>query len=397
MAFYILLKINAGCGLVSAKIGKPLCFAEGTVRALWHSLRMDSPDLNTRNLTEIARYEYDAWGNANVQMFNSSDSRVQAQINNVHIGSINPIRWKSQYFDEESQFYYINGRYYNPVIKQYLSPLPPEIMLGRTSAIYGLNPYLLCLTNPVNMVYNGHTIETAMPFAFDTPIMTRWERFWGNVGRFFGRAFSWWDDLPNLAKWLIGAVLLAGMIVAAAVTGGMSLKLKAKASAVVAKTAAITKVASVTKGMALGAGLSGGFGSLFGGIQGGRDGAASGFAMGAISGAITGGLGGAGLSPLRLGVASAGVTGTLGLATRGPIALTDLTFYLGMVASFGGGAFGGWLGGKLGKGVKGALIGLGIDIAITSAEEGLSFIPSGTQNTGNNIHLFLMYRRLGLV
>lgn len=33
-----------------------------------------------------------------------------------HIGNINPIRWKSQYYDNESKLYFVNGRYYSPLM-----------------------------------------------------------------------------------------------------------------------------------------------------------------------------------------------------------------------------------------------------------------------------------------
>ena len=42
------------------------------------------------------------------------------------MGTLNPIRWKSQYYDAESRMYYIGGRYYDPDIKRYVSPGEPE-------------------------------------------------------------------------------------------------------------------------------------------------------------------------------------------------------------------------------------------------------------------------------
>ena len=40
------------------------------------------------------------------------------------IGNLNPIRWKSLYYDVESGLYYIDGRYYSPETRQFLSSLP---------------------------------------------------------------------------------------------------------------------------------------------------------------------------------------------------------------------------------------------------------------------------------
>ena len=58
---------------------------------------------------EVAHYEYDAWGNCT----------ITKDINGI--GSLNPFRWKSHYFDSESGLYYMGGRYYSPVMKSFIS------------------------------------------------------------------------------------------------------------------------------------------------------------------------------------------------------------------------------------------------------------------------------------
>ena len=57
---------------------------------------------------EVAAYEYDAWGSCKV--VKDTDG----------IGTLNPIRWKSQYYDSDSGFYYINNRFYSATTKQFL-------------------------------------------------------------------------------------------------------------------------------------------------------------------------------------------------------------------------------------------------------------------------------------
>ena len=56
------------------------------------------------------------------QMHNRKDT----QFCSAKIGEINPIRWKSQYFDAESGFYYIDGRYYSPETKRYVDAGAPK-------------------------------------------------------------------------------------------------------------------------------------------------------------------------------------------------------------------------------------------------------------------------------
>ena len=94
------------------------------------------------------------------------------------MGTLNPIRWKSQYYDAESRMYYIGGRYYDPDIKRYVSPGEPEEAMANAGTVYGINPYLLCLTNPVNMVYNGYTIETDGELSYEPDELSEWKYFW---------------------------------------------------------------------------------------------------------------------------------------------------------------------------------------------------------------------------
>ena len=79
---------------------------------------------------EVAKYHYDAWGNCT----------IEREVDGL--GTLNPIRWKSQYYDAESGMYYIGGRYYDPDIKRYISAVNPEEMQSRAGTVYGINPYL---------------------------------------------------------------------------------------------------------------------------------------------------------------------------------------------------------------------------------------------------------------
>ena len=115
---------------------------------------------------EVAAYEYDAWGNCNVV----KDTRG--------IGTLNPIRWKSQYYDSDSGFYYINNRFYSATTKQFLDGGSPETALANATTIYGLNPHNSTLTNPLSEAYNEYTIETATELAFDPPELTKWQSYW---------------------------------------------------------------------------------------------------------------------------------------------------------------------------------------------------------------------------
>lgn len=73
---------------------------------------------------------------------------------------------------------YIAGRYYSPVIKQFLSPVNPETVLADALTAYGLNLYSLCLTNPVNLAYNEYTIEPGVELTYTPPALSAWDLFW---------------------------------------------------------------------------------------------------------------------------------------------------------------------------------------------------------------------------
>ena len=50
--------------------------------------------------------------------------------------------------------------------------------MANAGTVYGINPYLLCLTNPVNMVYNGYTIETDGELSYEPDELSEWKYFW---------------------------------------------------------------------------------------------------------------------------------------------------------------------------------------------------------------------------
>ena len=51
-------------------------------------------------------------------------------------------------------------------------------MQSRAGTVYGINPYLLTLTNPVNMVYNEYTIEPDGELSYDPDELDNFNYFW---------------------------------------------------------------------------------------------------------------------------------------------------------------------------------------------------------------------------
>ena len=90
----------------------------------------------------VVKYKYDAWGNCHV--LNADGSEIT---DSNHIGILNPFRYRSYYYDTETNLYFLKTRYYNPEIGRFmtiddLSYLDPD-------SINGLNLYAYCGNNPI--------------------------------------------------------------------------------------------------------------------------------------------------------------------------------------------------------------------------------------------------------
>lgn len=122
---------------------------------------------------EVARYEYDAWGKCTVY-----GSNGEININPNFIGNVNPIRWKSQYYDAESGLYYIGGRYYSPELRGYLCGESPEKILEQIGQPYCINAYRLTVTNPIDIAFEGHNITANAELSYDPEELSGWDFFW---------------------------------------------------------------------------------------------------------------------------------------------------------------------------------------------------------------------------
>ena len=99
---------------------------------------------------EVTRYIYDAFGNIEVYGIDNSGN-LYINNNSSFIGNINPIRYKSYYYDIESNLYYLNTRYYEASIGRFISPDSVEYL--DESIINGLNLYCYCNNEPINRFY----------------------------------------------------------------------------------------------------------------------------------------------------------------------------------------------------------------------------------------------------
>jgi len=89
------------------------------------------------NGVKKAGYTYDAYGNCTI-----------SNVGDFELANNNPIRYRGYYYDSETNWYYLNARYYSPEWRRFISPddtayLDPE-------SVNGLNLYCYCNNDPVN-------------------------------------------------------------------------------------------------------------------------------------------------------------------------------------------------------------------------------------------------------
>ena len=80
----------------------------------------------------VATYEYDAWGN-----IASSSGRL---------AEINPLRYRGYYYDNETGFYYLQSRYYDPANRRFINA---DGLISFDCGFSGLNMYSYCGNCPV--------------------------------------------------------------------------------------------------------------------------------------------------------------------------------------------------------------------------------------------------------
>ena len=223
------------------------------------NLQGDVTEIYTSAGLKVASYAYDAWGKV-------------LSVNNYtadNIGVLNPIRYRSYYYDVETGLYYLNSRYYDPEVGRFINADTTDVLENAKYDINGLNLYAYCDNNPV-------------------------------AGRDDEGDMSFWKKLAIAAAVVVTVAVVAAVL--APLSGGTSLCAAATVLAGAAKGAAIGAVTGALTGAATGAvqgavegykdtgTLDGtlrgmGKGALKGAVEGAKDGLISGMVSGAFAGA----------------------------------------------------------------------------------------------------------------
>ena len=91
----------------------------------------------------VATYEYDAWGN-----ILSSSGRL---------AEINPLRYRGYYYDNETGFYYLQSRYYDPANRRFMNA---DSYQSTGQGFVGTNMFAYCNNNtPIYSDPTGHALK----------------------------------------------------------------------------------------------------------------------------------------------------------------------------------------------------------------------------------------------
>ena len=119
--------------------------AQGDITGLYH--REDS--------TLAGAYTYDAWG-----QILSIDPADGANREDEEILEKNPFRYRGYYYDEESGYYFLQSRYYDPEVRRFLNA---DTLVAETGNGIGYNLFAYSSNQPVNYKdESGHVLDTVL-------------------------------------------------------------------------------------------------------------------------------------------------------------------------------------------------------------------------------------------
>ena len=92
------------------------------------------------------KYTYDPWGKV-LTVTNGSGTAITSA---THIANVNPIRYRSYYYDTETGLYYLQSRYYDPEVGRFINADAAEFTAMAAVAVNDTNLFAYCGNDPVN-------------------------------------------------------------------------------------------------------------------------------------------------------------------------------------------------------------------------------------------------------
>ncbi len=106
------------------------------------NLQDDIIGIMDSSFNTIVSYEYDSWG----KVISIKDNNGSIITDTSHIGIINPYRYRGYYYDNETGYYYLNSRYYNPEWGRFINS---DRYVCTNQGMLSTNMYIYTENNPI--------------------------------------------------------------------------------------------------------------------------------------------------------------------------------------------------------------------------------------------------------
>ena len=122
---------------------------QGDVVKIFRPEAVKDADGNVTGYTEktYATYTYDAWGKLIGITNSAGTSIINKQTTSTSLANLNPLRYRGYYYDNETGFYYLQSRYYDPAVRRFISS---DGYVSTGQGIAGTNMFVYCGNTPTS-------------------------------------------------------------------------------------------------------------------------------------------------------------------------------------------------------------------------------------------------------
>ncbi len=103
----------------------------------------DVAALYTADGTLVGTYEYDPYGRLLSETSNPSYTDTNEILHK------NPFRYRGYYYDQETKWYYLQSRYYDPQVKRFINADSTDLLTSDCTNLMQYNLFMYCNNNPV--------------------------------------------------------------------------------------------------------------------------------------------------------------------------------------------------------------------------------------------------------
>lgn len=165
--------------------------------------------------SQVVTYKYDSWG----RILSVEDKTEEG------IGQKNPFRYREYFYDEETGFYYVNSRYYDPEVKRFINADDLFTLQITPDKVIGKNLYVYCNNNPVVLLDKEGMCPALVPVVWAIGGMVISVATSALAAKVTGQEFTKEDAIVMIGSGLIGGFVgaFAGPLAGAYITGEMTM------------------------------------------------------------------------------------------------------------------------------------------------------------------------------